>query len=158
MAVTISGSDGGAAVTTATQKILQVVQGTTSTEVVSNTTADADTTLTANITPSATSSKVLVLVEQAGCGKRSGDTWLNLKLVRGSTTIITFCTFAGYTGSNASNMIGTISTSFLDSPSTTSQTTYKTVMSTGNTPGTHHVQEADAGAQTSTITLIEVAG
>ena len=31
-------------------------------------------------------------------------------------------------------------------------------MSTGNTPGTHHVQEADAGAQTSTITLIEVAG
>ncbi len=158
MATIIDGNSGGTAVTTATQKILQVVQGTTSTEVVSTVTADTDTTLTANITPSATSSKILVLVEQAGCGKRSGDTWLNLKLVRGSTTIITFCTFAGYTGSTASNMIGTVSTSFLDTPSTTSQTTYKTVMFTGNTPGTHHVQEADAGAQTSTITLIEVAG
>lgn len=156
--LTSNGSAWTSAALPAAGKILQVVQGTTSTEVVSNTTADADTTLTANITPSATSSKVLVLVEQAGCGKRSGDTWLNLKLVRGSTTIITFCTFAGYTGSTASNMIGTVSTSFLDTPSTTSQTTYKTVMFTGNTPGTHHVQEADAGAQTSTITLIEVAG
>jgi hypothetical protein len=55
-------------------------------------------------------------------------------------------------------MIGTISTSFLDTPSTTSQITYKTVMSTGNTPVNLLVQEADAGAQTSTITLIEVAG
>ena len=158
MAVTISGSDGGAAVTTTTQKVLQVVQGTTSTEVTSNTAADADTTLTANITPSATSSKILVLVEQAGCGKTGGNTWLNLKLVRGSTTITTFCRFAGYTANTTTIMFGTVSTSFLDSPSTTNQTTYKTVMSTGNTPGSHIVQSNDAGAQTSTITLIEVAG
>ena len=158
MATIISGDSGGTAVTTATQKILQVVQGTTSTEVSSTVTSDTDTTLTANITPSATSSKILVLVEQAGCGKRSGNSWLNLKLVRDSTTIITFCTFAGYTGTTTDNMIGTISTSFLDSPSTTSQITYKTVMSTGNTPITLYVQADDAGAQTSTITLMEVAG
>ena len=158
MATIISGDSGGTAVTTATQKILQVVQGTTSTEVSSTVTSDTDTTLTANITPSATSSKILVLVEQAGCGKRSGNSWLNLKLVRGSTTITTFCTFAGYTGTTTDNMIGNISTSFLDTPSTTSQITYKTVMSTGNTPITLYVQADDAGAQTSTITLMEVAG
>jgi len=158
MATIISGDSGGTAVTTATQKILQVVQGTTSTEVISTVTSDTDTTLTANITPSATSSKILVLVEQAGCGKRSGNSWLNLKLVRGSTTITTFCTFAAYTGTTTDNMIGTISTSFLDSPSTTNQTTYKTVMSTGNTPINLFVQADDAGTQTSTITLIEVAG
>jgi hypothetical protein len=158
MATIISGDSGGTAVTTSTQKILQVVQGTTSTEVSSTVTSDTDTTLTANITPSATSSKILVLVEQAGCGKRSGNSWLNLKLVRDSTTITTFCAFAAYTGTTTDNMIGTISTSFLDSPSTTSQITYKTVMSTGNTPITLYVQADDAGAQTSTITLMEVAG
>ena len=156
--LTSNGSAWTSAALPAAGKILQVVQGTTSTEVISTVTSDTDTTLTANITPSATSSKILVLVEQAGCGKRSGNSWLNLKLVRGSTTIITFCTFAAYTGTTTDNMIGTISTSFLDSPSTTDQTTYKTVMSTGNTPISLFVQADDAGAQTSTITLIEVAG
>jgi hypothetical protein len=156
--LTSNGSAWTSAALPAAGKILQVVQGTTSTEVISTVTSDTDTTLTANITPSATSSKILVLVEQAGCGKRSGNSWLNLKLVRGSTTIITFCTFAAYTGTTTDNMIGTISTSFLDSPSTTNQTTYKTVMSTGNTPISLFVQADDAGAQTSTITLIEVAG
>ena len=156
--LTSNGSAWTSAALPAAGKILQVVQGTTSTEVISTVTSDTDTTLTANITPSATSSKILVLVEQAGCGKRSGNSWLNLKLVRGSTTITTFCTFAAYTGTTTDNMIGTISTSFLDSPSTTNQTTYKTVMSTGNTPISLFVQADDAGAQTSTITLIEVAG
>ena len=55
-------------------------------------------------------------------------------------------------------MFGTVSTSFLDTPSTTSQITYKTVMFSGNTPINLSVQSDAAGAQTSTITLMEVAG
>ena len=156
--LTSNGSAWTSAALPAAGKILQVVQGTTSTEVISTVTTDTDTTLTANITPSATSSKILVLVEQAGCGKRSGNSWLNLKLLRDTTTITTFCTFAGYTGTTTDNMFGTVSTSFLDTPSTTSQITYKTVMFTGNTPVNLSVQSDAVGAQTSTITLIEVAG
>ena len=42
-----------------TGKVLQVVQGTTNTQV-SHTTSYADTTLTASITPSSTSNKIFV--------------------------------------------------------------------------------------------------
>ena len=55
MATIISGDSGGTAVTTSTQKILQVVHATTTTQVDSTSASFVDTGLTASITPSATS-------------------------------------------------------------------------------------------------------
>ena len=53
-------------------------------------------------------------------------------------------------------MRGGISTSFLDSPSTTSSTTYKTVFK-ANDGGTSRVQN-DTTNSVSTIILMEIAG
>ena len=76
-----------AAITTG--KVLQVVQGSTSTETRNSTNTLADTTLTANITPSASSSKVLITVMQNGCDKTNANAGnqMVLKLLRGSTAI-----------------------------------------------------------------------
>ena len=54
-------------------KILQIVQGPTTTETRNSTNVLADTTLTADITPASTSNKVLVMVTQAGCSKNNAN-------------------------------------------------------------------------------------
>jgi len=136
-------------------KVLQVVQGTTTLSTANNTSTYADTNLSATITPSSSSSKVLVLVNQAGCLKKGGNSGngIHLQLLRGSTSICEFAKYAGYTASSSDLQIGNISTAYLDSPATTSATTYKTqfknnVNATGVT-----VQD---GYDTSTMILIEV--
>jgi flagellar biosynthesis GTPase FlhF len=50
----------------------------------------ADTGLTATITPSASSSKVLVFVSQAGVGKETTNTQVALRLMRGATALLYF--------------------------------------------------------------------
>ena len=108
-------------------KVLQVVMGTTSTLVTNATTTYADTTLSATITPSATSSKILVLVMQNGVFKNStnADNGTFLQLLRGSTSIIVFETELGWT-QTALKLSLASGTNYLDSPATTSATTYKT--------------------------------
>ncbi len=54
-------------------RVLQVVSATTATAVTNNTNVQADTGLTATITPQSTSSKILVMVSQAGCEKTAGN-------------------------------------------------------------------------------------
>lgn len=109
-------------------RVLQVVSATHSTSTSSSTNTYVDTGLTVTITPSSTSSKVLVLVSQNGCVKFSSDTELGLKLMRGATDLGVFCIQGGLTSSSANNGFGSASHVYLDSPATTSATTYKTQM------------------------------
>ena len=134
-------------------KVLQVVYGSTTTETTSSSSTFADTTLTATITPSSVSSKVMVLVNQNGCLKFTNDTYLGLKLFRGATDIATFGGQAGATGSGAFNAVGSVSIGLLDTPATTSATTYKTQLNSGNNVASARVQH---GTPTSTILLIEI--
>ena len=138
--------------------VLQMVQGTTSTETRNSTNTLADTTLTAAITPISTSNKVLVLLNQAGCDKSSGNTGnqMILKLLRGASVIATFANNAGYTNSALTLSFGSVGCIYLDSPSTTSSTTYKTQLSNGNNTAAVGVQ--GTGGETSTITLMEISG
>jgi hypothetical protein len=108
-------------------RILQVVSGSTSTQATSATTAFADTGLTATITPSATSSKILVLVTQNGVLKNTGNASnaCNLKLLRGATDLQALSE-VGKTNTDLLNIVGSSSFLCLDSPATTSATTYKT--------------------------------
>jgi exosome complex RNA-binding protein Rrp4 len=134
-------------------RVLQVVTATYSTQTDSSSSTFADTGLTASITPSATSSKILVVVQQAGCGKVSSDTELQLQLLRGATSISTFATQVGLTSSTAVNIVGTQGTIYLDSPATTSSTTYKTQMrSVANTSKA----TTQANGCMSTIALLEI--
>ena len=138
--------------------VIQVVQGTTSTPVTANSATWVDTTLSATITPSSTSSKILVIVQQTGCGKEN-DVTLQLQLVRNSTALFEFESVGAWTGSTSRNYIGTCGTSYLDSPATTSAVTYKTQMSAFSPAATVFTQyNVGSGSSTSTITLLEIAG
>jgi hypothetical protein len=136
---------------TGTGKVLQVVQGSTTTTVNSSTSTLADTTLTATITPTATTSKILCLVEQHGCNV-ANDTGITLKLFRGASSIHQMSIYQGYTAS-ASDIRGGISGSYLDSPATTSATTYKTQFNSKLGISGTAVQ---VGGETSTIVLMEI--
>ncbi len=134
--------------------VLQVVNATYSTIVSNSTSTYADTNLTATITPKFATSKILVLVNQNGCRKQTNDTYIQLRLVRGSTAISTFAGGAAYTGTTTPNDIGSISTCYLDSPGTTSATTYKTQLASGSNNAQVNVQTV---SDTSTITLMVIA-
>ena len=109
-------------------RVLQIVSATTSTIAQNNTNTYADTTLTATITPQATSSKVLVLVSQNGVYKTVGNTQsgCDIQLLRGASVITNICKNASYNNTDSRNDIGSVSCYFLDSPATTSATIYKT--------------------------------
>ena len=134
--------------------VLQVVYGTTSTIVQSSTSTYIDTGLSASITPSSTSSKILVIVDQNGCGK-SGDTFLQALLVRNTTNLIQFGYPAGFDNTTGYNVIGSMSCTYLDSPATTSSVTYKTTFSSSNNISFVQLQWNSLVA--STITLLEIA-
>ena len=111
-------------------KVLQVVYGSTSTFASSTSTTYADTNLSATITPSSSSSKVLVLVTQQGCGRASSTAggYMKAKLLRDSTDILLISDVFAFTGGSVSiqNNGNTLAANYLDSPSTTSAVTYKT--------------------------------
>lgn len=136
-------------------KVLQVVNATYSTAVSNSTTTYADTGLTASITPSAATSKILVLVDQAGIAKTStnANSAVGLRLLRGATEIVVFGVSEGYTGTTLYNYVGSVSTCYLDSPNTTSSTTYKTQLKNAVAASGAYAQGDNA---TSTITLLEI--
>jgi hypothetical protein len=137
--------------------VLQVVQGTYGTLVANTTSSFIDTGLTATITPKFSTSKILVLVNQNGIAKDSNNTSLNIILLRGASSITGLSNTAAFTGDSSVNRIGSVSTAFLDSPATTSATTYKTQFSSTQNAANVYVN-VDGGSSTSTITLMEIAG
>jgi hypothetical protein len=138
--------------------VLQVVNATYGTETSNATSTYADTGLTASITPTSSSSKILVLVNQAGCGKNTNNTKLQLRLLRNSTTIQELASLGGVTDSTATNSFGNLTSCYLDSPATTSSTTYKTQFASGANNLNVFIQASSGGVSSvSTITLLEIA-
>jgi hypothetical protein len=137
--------------------VVQVVSATYDTTSASSSSTFADTGLTATITPTSASNKILVFVNQNGCGKVTNNTSIGLRLVRGSTTITNIGVIEADTNSGATNRIGSMTTAYLDSPATTSATTYKTQFNSAANLGTVILQESSSGTfAMSTIVLMEV--
>ena len=128
-----------------TGSVLQVVQGSYNTEFSTTSSTFADIGLSASITPSSSSNKILVLYS---VGYLMQDTNIaGLQLLRGSTVIqssvrVAHALHASY-----------FHNEFLDSPATTSSTTYK-IQSNKNT-GSSFATCWNA-QQPSTITLMEI--
>jgi len=138
-------------------RVLQVVSSTYSTAASNSTTTYADTGLTATITPSATSSKVLVFFAQNGCGKEAGSSSseLQIQLLR-TATQIAFCS-GGSNGTSSVNYIGSISAAILDSPATISAVTYKTQFRNYVAAASVRVQTGNSATNdTSTMILMEI--
>ena len=145
-----------AATTPTNGTVLQIIQASYSAVIVVNsTTTMADTNLTATITPKSSSSKILVVVHQT-FSKSDGhvNNAVTAQIVRNSTAVHTFAVATCYTGTLAAQ-IQTVSAMYLDSPATTSATTYKTQFA-------NFQANASVAANTNntpaTITLMEIAG
>ena len=141
-----------------TGNVLQVVTATdtSGTQIAQN--SYTDTGLSANITPSATSSKILVMVNTNVRVNRNAyyDITALLRVLRDSTQIIN--RYVMIRGSSSQNSIATSSDlTVLDSPSTTSQITYKLQAYPSTTDSGGYVETAYSDS-VDTITLIEIGG
>jgi hypothetical protein len=143
-------------------KVLQVVQGTTNTQVSVTALTYTDTGLSASITPTSASSRILVLVNHALLITGStGSVYTGVQLLRNSTTI--FSPLLDSTGPyefgpGVGGMYDRLSINFVDSPGTTSAITYKT-QGRPYTGGGQAVFQPAANVSngTSTIILMEIA-
>jgi hypothetical protein len=145
-------------------KVLQVVQATSTTATTIASTSFTDTTLSASITPSAATSKILVMVNQNLSAKTTSDSSLGgqVSIVRGSTSIFNGSgngydtVYFNINGNSAAKQLtGVWSYSYLDSPNTTSATTYKTQARSQTTSlGGSVIAQHDSAP--SIITLIEI--
>jgi hypothetical protein len=137
-------------------QVLQVVSASTTTTVSSSSSAYVSTLLTATITPKFTTSKILILVNHANCRKTSStaNNYINMYLQKNSADLIQICSSGGFTGTAIDNYF-TISYVHLDSPATTSATTYRTTFANPNNTASVSVQTD--GNVPSTITLMEIA-
>jgi len=139
-------------------KVLQVVSTTYSTQFTTTSSSYVDTGLSATITPTASTSKILVLMTNSfGVTRTGDDAYFAFQILRGSTTIFQGNGNEGIAEANqASNLRQfwiTDTATFLDAPATTSATTYKTtVRSVGG--GTVYAQYNNATGPS--ITLLEI--
>lgn len=108
-------------------RILQVVVSNYATQVTNNTNTYADTGLTATITPTSTSSKVLVCVSQNNMYKFTNlGSGCNLRLMKSTTNLGQFANNWGYDATTTGRVHGAACFFYLDSPATISATTYRT--------------------------------
>ena len=136
-------------------KILQVVEATTTTEVSTTSTSYVDTGLTGSITPSATGSKILVLISLS-VSAAGGAAVAECKIVRtigaSATDKYVFSQICG-----PENDKGNYFLSVLDSPSSTSACVHKVQGFLTDQSGTLQFQRNDGSdIARSVITLMEV--
>ena len=144
-------------------KILQVVQNSYSTQATLNSTSYVDTGLTATITPSSTSSKVLIYGFLSFTTSHFASPYnvygFGCNIVRGSTEIKAGDTGQYYQAVADSDISYTVFNQphvpiFLDSPNTTSATTYKIQAKESDINANLTI---NASSQTSELILMEVA-
>ena len=133
--------------------VLQVVQGTYSTQNSTTSGTAVDTGITISITPKFSNSKILVLATLTGIFVVNNGNFVKAQLVRNSTTIGEFAGAQGYTASGGSTS-GFAAVNYLDSPATTSSTTYKIQFARNTGSGSVRVQ---SNSDVSSITLLEIA-
>jgi len=143
--------------------VLQVVQGTSLTDTIIASTSYTDTALTASITPTSASSKILVMVTQSFLVYRESTSGISggIRIVRGSTAVashdITPAIYAGFGALTAVFIRGTWALTYLDNPATTSSTTYKTQAKVSSTADSGQIRLQQNSTEISTITLMEIA-
>jgi hypothetical protein len=136
-------------------KVLQVVFGSHATQVNNSTNTYADTGLTATITPTLNTSKVLVLGVINGVIRVGGGTGgsVGTKWFRGATELALSSYYATYTATSTTLDVGSVAINYLDSPATTSATTYKAQFASLGNAAYVGVQD---GSALSTIVLMEI--
>ena len=138
-------------------KVLQVIYANYGSAVSSTSGTYATTNVTASITPSAVTSKVIIISTLclANAPGTTGNAGVSLRLIRGASTVINVMG-----GSNLSDQLsgvkyGQAGCTYYDSPATTSATTY-TIQFARQTAGTVYINGDGSSTDNSTIILMEI--
>ena len=131
-------------------KILQVVQVTNATLTTISNNTYTSIGLSASITPSSSASKVLVFAT-IGAVLKSQNTYGQAKLLRGATDLGVLAGYIGY-NNTTTDAGSSVSLTYLDSPATTSSTTYEVKFASGS-----NIASVQINSQaTNTMTLMEI--
>jgi len=129
--------------------VIQLVKTSSSTQYSSSSTTYQDT-ISASITPRSTSNKILILATAPVLSASSAE--VQAILVRGTTQI------CGPTKNGQSTMWGSTSLIFLDSPATTSSTTYKIQFRSHISGTTVYFGTGDVDSNNVSLHLLEISG
>jgi xanthine dehydrogenase molybdopterin-binding subunit B len=147
----------------ASGKIVQVVTASFGTQTNFTTTTMTDTGLTASITPTSASNTILVFANLSGLKVANAANSINFQLLRGASVIAgggQYNVFwqTGTASAPSEIQVPTKLITFLDSPATTSSTTYKVQCAarTASTTVTLNVNDGGSVAAVSTLILMEV--
>ena len=131
--------------------VLQVVQGSSTSEFATTSTSFVSTSISASITPKFATSKILALCSMATV-EADGTSWAEMALYRGSTNIAA----TGRLANQGAGSTSTPSINYLDSPATTSSTTYTLYLK--SSAGANVIVNYGGTNRITTITLMEIAG
>lgn len=138
--------------------VVQVKSATYATATSTTSTSYVSSGLSLSITPTSASNKILVIVNMSGITSRSGnDSGFFSRIRRGSTAIMDDNAYVAYilaNGVSTTNLGSPITRVYLDSPATTSATTYDVQIKSDG--GGSATVTAQWNSNTSTITLMEV--
>jgi hypothetical protein len=136
-------------------KVLQVVQGLTTTQVQTTSNSYVTTGLTASITPSSTSNKVLIIANTDVVQNTSTD--VDTTIFRGTVagTNLSTSGFMARKYNTQASETSSVTNVYLDSPSTTSSQTYTLGFKSTASGYTSTVNVSSCQA---TIILMEIAG
>lgn len=167
--LTLPDADGTVAVGS-TGKILQIVEGTLTAGFTTSSQTMVDVGLSATITPSSASNKILVLLSLGSFVNRTSHKRAFANILRGSTVLFVGDAATGeevtiartWRTAQDEYVMDPLSRSFLDSPNTTSATTYKLQASIASDGGYVYInrpytQDANGGNTASSLILMEVA-
>jgi hypothetical protein len=138
--------------------VIQVVNATNYVQNSTSSSTPSSTTIAATITPKFATSKILVLmnVSNVYCPAAVNSS-IDLFIYRGASSIIQFGSEIGYKGGTSAASLQTASTAYLDSPATTSATTYTLYIARNDSSGTVYVNSANSALSTSSVVLMEIA-
>lgn len=146
MAITLYGSG---------QTPVQIVTATYATQVSTSGGTFISSGLTATITPKNASNKILVSISDPM--RKTGTTsGIAIALYRNGSSIYTPMSGFGFTNPSTSDWSSNLCFSYLDSPATTSATTYALYFH-ANSAGTSYAQIDGNSANTANIILMEIA-
>lgn len=138
---------------------VQVVSATNTTLATTSSTSFVTTGLTASITPSSASNKILAIYHGNGNQTATAGNAIVITLYRNSTNVVspngTSPYWLDYMQNNAGIQVSPMSFTYLDSPATTSSVTYTVFFASYNTAGTVRHNTVPG---TDTLTLLEISG
>ncbi len=141
------------------QTVIQVVNATYSTSTTTTSTSYVTTGLTAAITPQNTNSKILVSI--IANGVRTNNTTYNVYLGvfrNSSQQGGDFTWFGGSSNGPTDGRVGSQCFQLLDSPATTSSTTYSLYFKSESGSSTSYICNQNTQIVPSYITLMEISG